>query len=285
MAGSSIPMRRLGAELRRLREAAGRTQVQVGKAVGRSHATLVNWEHGKTRIGKADLAYLLAELRAPTETRKSLERLRGEIGRGRGEWAAYGMPESLRPFLSFEEDAVTEATFEPVVVPGLLQTEEYARETHRAVFQVVPPAAVDALAAGRVHRQQRLTGRDPITVDAVVTEAALRLPVGGPAVMAAQLEHLLVATKEDNVSLRVIPASAWAYAGVASNVIVLHFADPEVDPPLAYYDGPLGGYLVNDFGDVAAMAMMVTDLRESALDAADSTELISAILDGFRMKE
>jgi len=120
MAGASAPLRRLGAELRRLRETAGRTQTDVGAAIGRSHATLVNWERGKTKISKSDLVCLLAELRAPLEVRKALEQLREEAGGGAGQWVVYGLPDWLRPFVSFEEDAVTETSFQPVIIDGLL---------------------------------------------------------------------------------------------------------------------------------------------------------------------
>lgn len=127
MAGSSAPLRRFGAELRRLREAAGRTQTDVGSAIGRTHATLVNWESGKTKISKSDLACLLAELGAAASVRTGLEQLREESRQGSSQWATYGLPEWLRPLVSFEEDATALNSFEPVLVPGLLQTEEYAR--------------------------------------------------------------------------------------------------------------------------------------------------------------
>ena len=120
MAGSSAPLRRLGAELRRLRDAAGRTQSDVGAAIGRTHATLVNWERGKTKISKSDLVCLLAELRAPVDMRKGLEQLREEAGHGAGQWVVYGLPDWLRPLVSFEEDAVAETTFQPVIIDGLL---------------------------------------------------------------------------------------------------------------------------------------------------------------------
>ncbi|MDQ2709576.1 MAG: helix-turn-helix transcriptional regulator, partial [Actinomycetota bacterium] len=141
MAGSSAPLRRLGAELRRLRVAAGRTQTEVGTAIGRTHATMVNWELGKTKISKPDLVSLLAELRAPLDVRKELEQLREEAGQGAGQWAVYGLPDRFRPFVSFEEDAVAEASFQPVIVPGLLQTEEYARATYLAARYLVAPRA------------------------------------------------------------------------------------------------------------------------------------------------
>ncbi|MDQ3151062.1 MAG: helix-turn-helix transcriptional regulator [Actinomycetota bacterium] len=284
MAGSSAPLRRLGAELRRLREATGRTQTDVGAAIGRTHTTLVNWERGKTKISKSDLVCLLAELRAPVDVRKGLEQLRDESGRGAGQWAVYGLPDWLRPLVSFEEDAVAVAAFEPVVVPGLLQIEEYARATHVTAPYVVAPNAVDKWVTARLQRQQRLIGPDPLRLHAVICEAALRLEVGGPDVMTAQLERLVAAASAENITIQVLPATRGQHAGIASNFTVLHFADATADPPLGYFDGPLGGHLISDAGDVASMVNMLDDLREPALDAAESTEMLAAILDGYRRK-
>ena len=284
MAGLSAPLRRLGAELRRLREAAGRTQSDVGESIGRSHATLVNWERGKTKISKSDLVCLLAELRAPVDVRKRLEQLREEAGQGAGQWVIYGLPERFRPFVSFEEDAVSETVFEPVIIHGLLQTEDYARATHLMARHAVAPSAVENRVAARMQRQQRLTGPDPLRLHAVLTEAALRLEVGGPAVMTPQLERLLAAANTDHITIQVLPSTAWDHVGIGSNFTVLHFADPEIDPPLGYFDGPLGGYLISDPGDVASMVNMFDDLREPALDAAESAELLAAILEEYRRK-
>jgi uncharacterized protein DUF5753 len=118
----------------------------------------------------------------------------------------------------------------------------------------------------------------------VLTEAALRLEGGGPAVMTAQLERLLAAASSENITIQVLPSIQGQHAGIASNFTVLHFADPEIDPPLGYFDGPLGGYLISDPGDVASMVNMFDDLREPALDAAESTEMLAAILDEYRRK-
>jgi Domain of unknown function (DUF5753) len=227
---------------------------------------------------------LLAELRAPLEVRKALEQLRDEAGQGAGQWVVYGLPDWLRPLVSFEEDAVTETSFQPVIIHGLLQTEEYARATHLTAPYVVAPDAVDRWVAARMQRQQRLTGPFPLRLHAVLTEAALRLEVGGPAVMTAQLERLMAATSADNITIQVLPTSMWQHAGFASNFTVLHFADAVADPPLGYFDGPFGGYLISDPGDVDSMVNMFDDLRESALDAASSAELLAAILDEYRRK-
>lgn len=284
MAGSSAPLRRLGAELRRLREATGRTQGDVGAAIGRTHTTLVNWERGKTKISKSDLVCLLAELRAPVDIRKGLEQLRDESGRGAGQWAVYGLPDRFRPFVSFEEDAVAETAFEPVVVPGLLQTEEYARATHVAAPHVVAASAVDSRVAARMRRQRRLVGPNPLRLHAAICEAALRLEVGGPSVMQDQLERLLAAADANNVTIQVLPATQAHHVGIACNITVLHFADPAADPPLGYFDGPLGGTIVSDEGDVASMIHILEYLCEPALDSARSTKMMAEILDEYRRK-
>lgn len=138
--------------------------------------------------------------------------------------------------------------------------------------------------AARRQRQQRLTDPYPLRFHAVLAEAVLRLEVGGPTVMTGQLERLLAATNSENITIQVLPSTQGQHAGIASNFTVLHFADPTVDPPLGYFDGPLGGYLISDPGDVATMATMFADLCEPALDPAGSTQLIAAILDGYRTK-
>lgn len=279
---ASAPLRRLGAELRRLREAAGRTQMDVAEAIGRTHTTLANWELGKTKIAKGALALLLAELRAPLEVRKGLEQLREEAGRGGSQWATYGLPSWLRPFVSFEEDAAKECDFQPIVIPGLLQTEDYARATHLAASHVVPPGDVERWVAARMRRRERLTGPDPLRLHAVIGEAALRLAVIGPEGMAAQLKLLVDMAERDNVTVQVLPgAKGMQAAGVANNFMVLHFADSAADPPLALHDGPLGGYVIHDEGDVAALDTLFSDLAAAALNETDSTALITAIMREF----
>lgn len=286
MSGSSARLRRLGAELRRLREATGRTQSDVGAAIDRTHTTLVNWERGKTRISKSDLVCLLTELRAPAEVRKGLEQLHEESKRnGTSEWAVYALPEWLRPLVSFEEDATVITTFEPTLVPGLLQTEDYARAIHTTGRRKVAAEYVEKWVAARMERQHRISSPEPTPLHAVISEAVLRLEVGGPEVFTGQVEHLLKAAHEDNVTVQVLPATKDGYAGVATNFAVLHFADALIDPPLGYFDGPLGGYMVSDEGDVATLINMFDDARKTALSEADSVEMLSAVLDEHRRKD
>lgn len=282
MTGSSPQLRRLGAELRRLREAAGLTQTQVGDAIGRRHTTMVNWEHGNTKISEADLVRLLAELHAPAEVRKGLERLRAESRHGSGQWAVYGLPEWLRPLVSFEEDAAAISTFEPVLVPGLLQTEDYARAIHDAGRRKVAPEYVDRWVQARMQRQERLAGPSPMHLHAIIAEATLRLAVGSPKVLADQLDHLLDQSKSANITIQVLTAAHDGYGGIATNFTLLHFANPEIDPPMCYFDGPLGGHMISDAGDVATMDGMFGDLRRMALAPDESREMLARVLHELR---
>lgn len=284
MAGSSAQLRRLGAELRRLREAAARTQADVGAAIGRTHTTLVNWERGNTKISKSDLVCLLAELRTPVDVRKGLEKLRDESRQGAGQWVIYGLHDWLRPLVSFEEDAVAVAAFEPVVIPGLLQTEDYARAIHVAGPYITAPDHVDRWVAARLQRQQRLAGAAPLALHAVISEAALRLQVGGTTVITAQLQRLLDAAEADNITIQVLPFRVGAHPALASNFTVLHFADPTADPPLGYFDGPLGGHMVSDDNGVASMINMFDDVQKTALNEADSMTMLAGILEKHRRK-
>ncbi|MGH3832181.1 MAG: DUF5753 domain-containing protein [Pseudonocardiaceae bacterium] len=233
---------------------------------------------------KSDLVCLLAELRAPLDVCKALEQLREDAGQGASQWVVYGLPDRFRPFVSFEEDAVVETAFEPVIIHGLPQTEDYARVTRVAARHAVAASAVENRLAARMQRQKRLTGPYPLRLHTVFTEAALRLEVGGLGVMTAQLERLVAAASAENITIQVLPATNAEHAGIASNFTVLHFADAVADPPLGYFDGPFGGYLISDPGDVASMIHMFDDLRRSALNPAESTDLLAAILHEYRRK-
>lgn len=285
MATNLAAQRRLGAELRRLREAAGLTQAAVGGALGRTQGTIVNWERGKTQMSRSDLLVLLAELRAPVEVRESLDRLREEARQGKGrEWATYGLPPWLRSLASFEQDAATILSFEAHVVPGLLQTEDYIRATLNALPQLLVTPTVDAAAQARLARQACLRAESPPHLHAVIAEPALRLLVGGPSVMAAQLDRLVAAGEADNVSIQVLPADEGAYAAAVAAFGVLNFAEPEVYPPLAHFDSPFGGYVIHDEADVTWLSTVFADLTRAALRPDESIALVTAIMGEIRKK-
>ncbi len=118
----------------------------------------------------------------------------------------------------------------------------------------------------------------------MIAEAALRLEVGGPTVIAAQLQRLLDVAEADNITIQVLPSSVGAHPALASNFTVLHFADPTADPPLGYFDGPLGGQMVSDESDVAAMINMFDDVQKTALTETHSMTMLAGILEEHHRK-
>ncbi|GGM58455.1 transcriptional regulator [Longimycelium tulufanense] len=276
MSGSAR-LRRLGAELRRLREAANLTQAQLARTLGRSQVSLVHWEHGRTRIGKSDLHMLLMELGASEDVRAELEKLRLD-GRKKNWWSVFKLPEWLRPLVSFEADAAKIEAFEPILVPGLLQTESYSRVVHIAGPHATPPDKVDDRVKLRIERQRRLEGEDPLRFHAVIAEAALRLEVGGSAVMSEQLWHLVKLASAPNIRIQVLPSSVGAHSALSGNFAVLHFTDPKLDPPLGYADDSVGGHIIDDQADVEVLMSMFGELSRIALSEPESVDFIATVM-------
>ncbi|MEO3922870.1 helix-turn-helix transcriptional regulator [Micromonosporaceae bacterium B7E4] len=175
----------------------------------------------------------------------------------------------IRPWLEYEEHATMVRSFELTVVPGLLQTEEYARAILRDAGTRVPD--LDGTVASRIARAAVLRRDDhPCRLFAVVDEAVLRRPVGGPKVMAEQLHAIVQACALPNVSVAVVPASAGAYPGL-NGPLALATVDGRT---VAFLDDPLGGRVVEDPDQVAALDEVWEAIREYALPGRPSLELI-----------
>lgn len=136
-----------------------------------------------------------------------------------------------------------------------------------------------------MRRQLRLAEVKPLQLHVVVAEAALRLQVGGHEVLVGQLRRLVEASQAPNITIQVLAADSGGSGGVASNFTVLHFADSKIDPPLGYFDGPLGGHMVSDGASVITLINMFDDLRHMALSEADSAEMLVAVLEQQRRKD
>ncbi|WP_275414727.1 helix-turn-helix domain-containing protein [Plantactinospora mayteni] len=175
----------------------------------------------------------------------------------------------MRPWLEYEQRATMIRTFQPTVVPGLLQTEAYARALLRDAGTRVPD--LDGVLASRIARAEVLRRDDqPCRLFAVVDETVLRRPVGGPKVMAEQLHAIVQACALPNVSVTVVPASAGAHPGL-NGPLALATVDGR---NVGFLDDPLGGQVVEDPDRVAALEEVWEAIREYALPARPSLELI-----------
>lgn len=268
----------LGAQLRRVREDAGVTAEQAAEVIEVSASTLRRIEAGRVGIKGPALNALLdrygvtdAELR---ETLLSM----AKTGKQRGWWAKYGdLPSSYRQYIGLESAAEEVQNFETLVVPGLLQTPDYARAMMAEDPFEPSPDAVERRVAVRMQRQELITsGR--LRLVAVLDEAVLHRQIGGPSVTAAQLTALLDAGKRWNVTLQVIPFREGAYASMLSSFHILNFAD---GPSVVYIEG-LTGDLYAEGEDVRRCTVVFNSLRAAALSPTDSAAMIEEIRDARR---
>lgn len=242
----TIHKRRLRNELRKARETAKKTQRDVANAMDWSLSKLIRIETGAVNISTNDLRALLALYEVtPDRTTSLIERAKAarEIPR----WSIYKDVASpaLIAFLGYESSAHIVRNFEPLFVPGLLQTEEYAR----AVIEVLDadnPQRVDALVDLRAQRQEILT-KDPATTSFhfIMDEAVIRRMIGGPGVVRRQLMHLREVAEYPNVTVRIVPFSAGMYPRLRVAYVLFEFPDDE-DEDVLYVENPMGDYLIRE---------------------------------------
>jgi hypothetical protein len=176
--------------------------------------------------------------------------------------------------IDFEAKATRIQNYEALVVPGLLQTAEYARAIIQGVAPTVSEIELNNLVAARMARQTVLTRANAPQFFAVVDEGALRRPVGEPGVMHRQLHHLLGVAEQPHVTLRVVPLVAGAYAGLQGPFVVLEFAE---EPALVFMENHGTGLFLEEEVDLAAYRLALGTVRHVALAPAATTELIAQI--------
>lgn len=275
MPGPTIRRRQLGIELQRLREAAGINRAAAASAIGCSPARIGHIEAGRNAPSKTDLIVLIRDIYgADEETLAALEQLRTEASR-RGWWSTFGLPEALSGYIGLETDAASVRTLELELIPGLLQTEEYARAVYslRGQFSA---KEIDRRVAVRMQRQDRLTEPEPLQLTAVISQAALERCAQHDTVGAAQLQQLIKRAAGPNVELRVLPFSIGLHVGIAGPFSLLSFPD-ELLADIAYQEYVIGGHIIDDDSVVSQLATLFSKLRSQALDANESLAMISEL--------
>jgi len=268
----------LGAQLRRLREAAKVPTERAAEVIEVTASTLRRVESGRVGIKGPALNALLDEYGVEdTELRETLLTM-ARTGKQRGWWAKYGdLPIAYRQYIGLESAAEQIDNFETVVLPGLLQTEAYAREIiTREATQPTPDAVAQRVAA-RLERQKLVT-EGHLKLLAVMDEAVLHRQIGGPEVMTQQLGAVLAATKLWNVTVQVIPFSEGAYASMLSSFHILHFPD---GPAVVYIEG-LTGDIYAEGDDIARCTAVLNSLRSSALSPTASVRMIRKVRDALQ---
>jgi transcriptional regulator with XRE-family HTH domain len=196
-----------------------------------------------------------------------------------GWWRAYGLGKHTM-FLGYETEAERVQVFTLGYLPGLMQTADYARALMRAVPMRRTDEELDNEVAARMYRQHRLSSAEnSLELIAVVDEAALHRPVGGPSVMRAQLDHMAALAELDTVTLQVLPFTAGAHAALASEFTILNFGNLG-EPDMAYVEHTLGALSLDKDGDVARAKLTFERVQSDALDPAESLALIRQLAGG-----
>ena len=278
--GPTVRRRRLGTELRRLREAHSLKLEEVADKLGLAASTLSRIETGKAPTRTAYLSAMLDLYSVDDLGQRQILVDMAREGHRKGWWAAWEdvLPTGFDVYVGLEAEAASLRAYESLVVHGLLQTEAYAREVMTTVRRRQTPDQIERLIQLRMQRQEViLPGRaDPIELWLILDEAVIRRTMGAPELMRAQLNHLADASQWPNVTLQVLPFCSGPHPALNGPFTIIEFPE-RFDPDVVYTEGVGGQAYLERERDVRARAEAFDLLRAAALSPADSTDLIGTL--------
>jgi transcriptional regulator with XRE-family HTH domain len=274
----TVRRRRLALELRRLREAARLTCEEVAEHLECSASKISRVETGRVSVSPRDVRDMLELYGVSGEQRESLVQLARD-SRQKGWWHAYSdtMQPQMATYIGLESAASEIRIYEVSLIPGLLQTEDYARAVIKAGMVNSPAEDVERRVALLMARQPAVVREDPPKIWAVLDEAALWRRVGGAGVMRLQLEHLLAQAALPNVAVQVIPFGGGAHPAMGRPFIILVFPE-RVDTDVVYLEDLTSALYLEDIAEVDRYNVFFNHLRATALSFDDSAAVITSVL-------
>jgi len=270
-ANPSVRSRQVSLQLRQLREERGLSGVEVAKALGMSPSKISRLETGSRGLNSDDVAALLGHYNAPEALRQQiLDQVRKSVERGWWQSQGMGLPELWQTMINFESSATRIQNYEAIVIPGLLQTDEYTEAIIRSINKTLSKSELTNLVASRRARQAVL-GRRELQFLAVLDESALRRPIAESGVMRRQLRHLVDSGERPNVTVRVVPLQAGPHAGLRGPFAIMDFAE---EPSLVYIENQSTSMFLDEKEDIAAYRVALGNILNEALDPTESAELI-----------
>jgi transcriptional regulator with XRE-family HTH domain len=276
--GPTVQRLVLGSQLHRLRESRGISAEQAAEAIRGSHSKISRMEHGRVGFKDRDVNDLLTLYGVTdSEERAALLNLAREANTP-GWWHAYSdvLTAWLEPYVGLEAAASVLRTYEVQFVPGLLQTEEYAR----ALIRQGAAASEDEIerrAELRLSRQEILGGGNPPQVWAVVDEGALRRPVGGREVLRRQLEHLIAMTEHPAITIQILPFTAGSHSAMGGPFTILRFAEPDLHD-VVYIEQLTSALYLDKPSEVDSYLEVMEQLCLQAEPAGNTVKILNQIL-------
>ncbi|WP_067795402.1 helix-turn-helix domain-containing protein [Actinomadura formosensis] len=288
--GTTVPRRQLGRHLRELRGKARLTVKAAAEAMEWSETTIWRIENGHTSVRGHDVELMCRIYGAPIKLTEGLVGLAKETKNGKSWWHAYGdvIPESFDLYIGLEETAERLSSYQSERVPGLVQTEDYARTLIRADNPSESDEEIERRVQVRVQRQALLTRIvEPPQINFVLHEAVLRPAIGSNEIMAGQLAHLAEVNRLPNVSVRVIPFVHGLHPGIMSGqFVMMHFPangdGRPSEPTTIYVEGFTGALYLEKPEEVERYQAAFTSTWNAALSEADSTSFLHQAAKGFQ---
>ncbi|MEV4247503.1 helix-turn-helix domain-containing protein [Streptosporangium canum] len=277
--GSSTVLRIvLGAQLRRLREQRHITLEAAGHAIRASHSKISRMELGRVGFRVRDVADLLTLYGVTDDDERQPLLALVERANVTGWWHNYNdiLPSWFETYVGLEESATGIRNYEVQFVPGLLQSEGYARAVVKLGFPAAPEEELERRVRLRMARQRLLRGAEPPHLWAVLDEAVLRRPLGGAEVMREQIDHILQALELPNVTVQIVPFSVGGHAAAGGPFSILRFSQPDL-PDVVYMEQLTSAVYLEKRDDVDRYLEVMERLCIEAEPASRTREILTRI--------
>ncbi|MCF3103520.1 helix-turn-helix domain-containing protein [Streptomyces roseoverticillatus] len=272
----TVRRRRLGQELRKLRELKGMTAEEVAERLLVSQSKISRLENGRRSISQRDVRDLCGVY--GVEDHRIVDSLMqmAKESRQQGWWHAFGdIPYSV--YIGLETDAASLRVYEASLVPGLLQTPNYASAVTEGSWPEATTADIERRVQVRMRRQERISDpENPLRLWAVIDESALRRIVGNREIMAEQMRQLVQFSLEPHITVQVLPYDVGAHPGMYGKFSILEFNDPQ-DASTVYLEGITSDLYLEKPNDVQTYSVMYEHLRMQALNAEHSRQFIDRV--------
>lgn len=278
----TVHQRRLRIELRRAREAVGLTQEQAAKALEWSLSKIIRIEAGTVRVAVTDVRVMLQIYGVSDKRFDDLLDL-ARAARETAWWNAYRriLSQQLLDLIGYQSAAGVVREFQPLIVPGLLQTSAYAQEIISSIRINDSADQVRDLVEVRIRRQEIFEEEDPAQFFFIMDEAAVRRLVGGTVMMRAQLSHLLEMAKRPNVTIEIVPLNGGAHPGLEGPFTLIEFTEPGDDDVL-YLEGAQGELVGRDYReDIVRYRERFELLRSASLGPEGSAVLLNTLAEAL----
>ena len=276
--GPTVLRMLLGSQLRDLREAAGISPDQAGYEIRGSRSKISRLEHGRVGFKERDVADLLTLYGVTDDDRRSHMLLLAQQSNNQGWWAKYDdvLPDWFETYIGLEQATSLIRSYELQFVPGLFQTENYARAVTVLGHRAASADEIERRVSLRLKRQQLLAGPVP-RVWAVIDESALRRPLGGRETMRAQLRHLLEIAEMPQVTLQLMPFDRGGHSAAGGSFAILRFAEPDL-PDIVYIEQLTGALYLDRHEEIDHYREVMNSLSAEAETPADSERLLKKII-------